>query len=277
MARILETLLETRFMGRNLKFAEAAGGVGIVILFAAHAVTQVPEQQTMQCAAFDAVDKECQMLTSKTDKLTSLRQLMAEYYEENGKGLLFHGWHHISFVQKKSVEFAKSINADLFFVESAALVHDLNYLVEPNSNPEVGKELRQTLLQRAGYDAGEMERIEGIVIEAHTAYRGPNLSPEGQVLSDADSVFKILPITPVVFSGKYISQNRVNLKKLATKITNEQNPLLQSGIYFYTDFARQKYQRWAETNIGLWNQIMECMESEDVQEMLSIAQSIGVI
>jgi uncharacterized protein len=231
----------------------------------------------MLYVASDAVDKESQMLTSKTDKLNSLRKIMSEYYDENGKGLLFHGWHHISFVQKKSVEFARSVNADLFFVESAALVHDLNYLVEPNSNPEVGKELRQAMLQSADYDANETERIESIVIEAHTAYRGSQLSLEGQSLSDADSVFKILPITPVVFSGKYIAQNRVNLKKLAMKITSEQNPLLQSGIYFYTDSARQKYQRWAETNIGLWNQIMECMESEDVQEMLSIAQSIGVI
>lgn len=217
------------------------------------------------------------MLISKTEKLNSLRKIVDDYYGENGKALLFHGWHHISFVQKKSAEFAKSIDADLFLVESAALVHDLNYLVEPNSNPEIGGELRQTLLQRAGYDASEVERIEDIVIEAHTAYRGPTLSLEGQALSDADSVFKILPITPVLFSGKYISQNQVNLKKLAMKITSEQNPLLQSGIYFYTDFARQKYQRWAETNIGLWNQIVECMESEDVQEMLNIAQSIGVI
>lgn len=217
------------------------------------------------------------MLVSKTENLISLRGIVAGYYEKNGKELLFHGWHHVSFVQRKSVEFARSINADLFLVESAALVHDLNYLVKPNSDPEVGKELRLTLLQKAGYDHDEIDRIENIVIESHTAYRGPNLSIEGQAVSDADSLFKILPITPVVFSGKYMMQNQVNLRKLATKITTEQNPLLKSGIYFYTESARKKYQRWAETNIELWNQILECLESDDIQDMLNVAKSIGVI
>lgn len=217
------------------------------------------------------------MLASKKAKLESLRQKISEYYEKNGKNLLFHGWHHISFVQKKAVEIAKTIDADIFFVESTALVHDLNYLVESNSDPEAGEELRHRLLQKSGYDVHEIDRIEAIVIESHTAYRGPNLSLEGQALSDADSIFKILPITPVVFSGKYVSQNKVNLKKLATKITSEQNPLLQSGIYFYTEFARNKYQHWAETNIGLWNQILECLEYDDIQEMLKQAQNIGVI
>jgi uncharacterized protein len=210
-------------------------------------------------------------------KLDTLRRNISEYYEENGKELLFHGWHHISFVQRKSIEIGRKAGANLFLVESAALVHDLNSLVKPNSHPEVAKELRGTLLQSAGYSFDEAVAIEKIIMEAHTAYRGPNLSLEGQVLSDADSVFRILPITPVVFSGKYISQNQINLRKLAAKITSEQNPLFQSGIFFYTDFARQKYQRWAETNIELWNQISECLELDDVQDMLNTAQSIGVI
>lgn len=217
------------------------------------------------------------MSQSRSEKIDTLRKVMFEFYEENGRNLLFHGWHHISFVQKKSIEFAQTIDADLFFVESAALVHDLNYLVVPNSDPETGRDLRRKILHSAGYQADEIERIESIVIESHTAYRGAILSPEGQALSDADSVFKILPITPVVFSGKYISQNRVDLKKLAIKITSEQTPLLNSGIYFYTEVARQKYQNWAEINIELWNQILECLESDEILEMLSIARSIGVI
>jgi uncharacterized protein len=217
------------------------------------------------------------MDNSNQTKLNTLREIVSDYYAKHGQNLLFHGWHHISYVAKKSVEFGKTVNADLFFVESSALVHDINYIVKPNSDPEEGESLRGQLLHNAGYKDSEAKRIETIIIESHTAYRGANLSLEGQALSDADSLFKILPITPVVFSGKYIMQNKVNLKKLATKITSEQNPLLQSGIYFYTEDARQKYLRWAETNIGLWNQILECLEFDDIQEMLTMAQSIGVI
>lgn len=211
------------------------------------------------------------------DKLNILRKMILDYYEKHGKSLLFHGWHHIFFVQKKSIEIAATIDADLFYVETTALVHDLNYLVEINSDPEIGKELRHELLQSSGYEIKEIDRIESIVMESHTAYRGASLSLEGQAISDADTVFKILPITPMIFSSRYIMQNQIDIKKLARKITNEQNPLLKSGIYFYTDYARERYQVWAEANIGLWNCVLECLEFDDIQEMLSIARDIGVI
>jgi len=59
-------------------------------------------------------------------------------YLENKDKLPFHGWHHVSFVHKKALEFAKDTGADQFLVESAALVHDLNYIIKPNSEPQEG-------------------------------------------------------------------------------------------------------------------------------------------
>jgi len=77
---------------------------------------------------------------------------------ENSQKLLFHGWYHINFVSKKAVEFAHSIRADAFLAESSGLVHDLNCIVEPNSEPGVGQEMRKEFLEKAGYLKREIER-----------------------------------------------------------------------------------------------------------------------
>jgi HD superfamily phosphodiesterase len=80
---------------------------------------------------------------SNTQKLNKLNILLKELYLKNSKKLLFHGWHHISFVSKKGAKFAKPIGADVFLVESAGLVHDLNYIVLANSEIEAGQSLRE--------------------------------------------------------------------------------------------------------------------------------------
>jgi len=209
------------------------------------------------------------------EKLSVLEKLLLPLYKE--KELLFHGWHHITFVKKKGGEFARAIGADVFFVESAALVHDLNYLIAPNSEPEVGRELRQEKLSSAGYTTEEIVRIEQIVMEEHTATRNESISDEGKALSDADTLFKALPITPILFASKYIQENNIDIAKLANKVCDEQNRLLESGIYFYTDVAKEKYLSWAEVNLKLWNNVREALEDKDVQEMLAIAKSGSVI
>jgi len=211
------------------------------------------------------------------EKILLLEQVLLPLYKEKEKELLFHGWHHVSFVKKKGGEFARSINANDFLVESAALVHDLNYLVAPNSLPEVGRRLRQEKLSDAGYSKEEVDRIEKIVIEEHMATRSALISDEGKALSDADTLFKALPTTPILFAGKYIQENQIDIAKLANKICDEQNRLLESGIYFYTDMAKQKYLSWAEANLKLWNNVQDALLDKDVQEMLATAKSAGVI
>ena len=97
---------------------------------------------------------------TEIEKINLLKGELIPLYQEHQKALLFHGWHHITFVTNKSVIFAKEISANEFLVQSSALVHDLNYIVESNSKPEAGKELRKSILTKVGYTPEEVERIE---------------------------------------------------------------------------------------------------------------------
>ncbi|MCA9357366.1 HD domain-containing protein [Candidatus Nomurabacteria bacterium] len=210
-------------------------------------------------------------------KIDFLKEKVKELYDEHNEKLLFHGWHHVQFVSKKAVEFSESIGADTELVEVAALVHDLNYVVQENSEPEAGSELRAKLLTEAGYSGEEIMQIESVVSEAHTGRRGHIISEEGKALSDADSLFKILPITPILFSSKYITENKVDIYKLSNMIVSEQTPLLAEGIYFYTDLAKERYLKWAKINLDLWTNVQESLQDEDVKEMLAVAKERGIL
>lgn len=207
-------------------------------------------------------------MENSESKINKLKEALRLLYLEHKDNLLFHGWHHVDFVRKKAMEFARAIEANVFLVESAALVHDLNYIVETNSEPEMGKDLRSNYLSEAGYSAEEISQIENIVMEADIGNRTGTLSKEGMALSDADTLFKSLPTTPILFAGRYIDQNKIDIAKLADKICSEQKKLMEQGIYFYTDLAKQKYIKWAETNLALWSNVNEALKDEDVVEML---------
>ncbi len=209
----------------------------------------------------------------QSEKMIVLEQLLKPLYDQNKEKLLFHGWHHIIFVKNKTRLIAQGMNIDSLIIESAALVHDLNYIVRPNSEPGEGKSLREEHLSRAGYDDQEISRIEEIVRESHTATRSENISVEAKILSDADTLFKSLPITPIIFANKYITENNVDIAKLAKKVVDEQIPLLQKDIYFYTDFAKKNYLKWAKTNLELWQNVLECLEDKDIQQTLELAKS----
>jgi uncharacterized protein len=214
------------------------------------------------------------MIAERTSKLAeNLKRL----YEERRVDVLFHGWHHIYFVAKKAVDFADEFNVNKELIEAAALTHDLNYLVEANSEPEVGKGLRQEYLQDSGFTRNEIEEIEAIVMQEHTATRHANISDSAKALSDADTLFKALPITPIIFAGHFITENHVDIKKLAGKIVGEQKPLMDSGIYFYTQTANEKYLEWARINLNLWENVQAALEDQDISEMLEIARSMGAI
>lgn len=217
------------------------------------------------------------MIMNEKRKLQKLRKIVYEIYEDQGGNLLFHGWHHLKFVAKKAVEFAKPIGADEYLVETSALLHDLNYLVKVNTEPEEGDKVRNEILKECGYSEEEIQRIDEIIKESHTRTRGTRISDEGKALSDADSVFKILPITALVLPSRYVIQNKVDLKKLAKKIVEEQKPLLKKGIYFYTDLAKKKYMKWARSNLQIWFDAYESLNDNDVKELLRDMRNLGFI
>jgi len=207
--------------------------------------------------------------------LTEVKEI---YYQNKGR-LLFHGWHHIHFVLSKSEEFAKSVGADEMLVRVAALLHDVNYVAIPDreSDPQEVVEFRRNLLEKHGFDNDFAKRIEEIVVEAHTGDRGASITPEGAALSDADALFKVMPITPFLFSARYMMQNNVDIFRWAEKILKEQKPLMEGGIYFYTPMAKEKYTKWAEQNLKTIEIVKEAFGDQDIQNVISEGKELGVI
>lgn len=183
--------------------------------------------------------------------------------------LPFHGWHHVSFVRSKAVRFAMANGAEVSVVETAALVHDVNYLVRRNSPAAAGGRLRRDVLDRAGVDRDTARWIDEIVEAAEMANRGPDISREAQALSDADTLFKALPVTPVMLSHRYLAENGITLRELADKILGEQQSKQDAGYYFYNAEAAETYSRWAATNLMLWQHIRESLDDTDVTELLA--------
>lgn len=214
------------------------------------------------------------MITTRT---TTLAAELEKLYQDRSADMLFHGWHHISFVTKKAVQFAEEFDVNVELIEAAALTHDLNYIVEVNSEPEMGKELRSQYLAEAGFTDNEIAEIEGLVMEEHTATRHAQISDAAKALSDADTLFKALPITPILFAGHFITENHIDIGRLANKVVGEQKPLMDQGIYFYTNAAKTKYLGWAEINLKLWENVKSALDDEDVTEMLSIARDLKAI
>jgi uncharacterized protein len=183
--------------------------------------------------------------------------------------LPFHGYHHVSFVRAKAVEFAECNGANVGVVETAALVHDLNYLVRRNSMASAGRELRLELLAKAGIDRATARWIDRVVIEAEMATRHREISLEAQALSDADTLFKALPVTPVVLAHRYLDENGVSLRELAEKIVGEQQGVHDDGYYFYNAEAAATYAKWAAANLALWQCIKESLDDPTVEQLLA--------
>jgi len=192
---------------------------------------------------------------------------------ELAANLQFHGWHHVSFVRDKAIHFASRNGACVEVVHVAALVHDLNYMVRRNSLPLDGAELRAKVLASAGVPADDATWVEDIVLEAEMRTRHRTISLEAQALSDADTLFKALPVTPVVLAHKYLEENGITLKELAHKIVNEQQGAVDDGYYFYDAEAAATYTRWASANLKLWQCIVESLDDPCVEDLLTAVAS----
>lgn len=182
--------------------------------------------------------------------------------------LPFHGWHHVCFVRAKGADFARLNGANVPVVEAAALVHDVNYLVRRNSPAAAGRDLRLDLLLSSGVPSWTARWIDRIVGEAEMATRGPDISLEAQALSDADTLFKALPITPVMLAHRYLTENGITLRELANKIVGEQRGVHDGGYYFYNPAAAKTYSRWALANLELWQCIREAVDDPAVEDLL---------
>jgi uncharacterized protein len=201
-----------------------------------------------------------------------VRQLCWRYADK----LPFHGWHHVSFVRAKASEFAEHNGAERSVVEVAALVHDVNYIVLRNSPAAAGRDLRLGILRECGVDDTAARWIDEIIDEAEMATRGRDISLEAQALSDADTLFKALPVTPVVLAHRYLRENGLSLRELAHKIVGEQCDVHDSGYYFYNPEAAETYSRWALANLQLWQCIKEAVDDPTVVELLDAVHAVDL-
>jgi uncharacterized protein len=201
--------------------------------------------------------------------ITEIDWRVRELCHRHAADLPFHGWHHVNFVRTKAVGFAGHNGADTGVVEVAALVHDVNYLVRRNSPAAAGSDLRLAMLTGAGVGERVSSWIDEIIDEAEMATRGREISLEAQALSDADTLFKALPVTPVVLAHKYLRENGLSLRELADKIVGEQVGVHDDGYYFYNPEAAATYSRWATANLELWQCIKEAVDDPTVAELLT--------
>jgi len=202
------------------------------------------------------------------ERSAQLSHQVRQLLEQSAEIVPFHGWKHTEFVRDKAVEFANDRDADVDLVEAAALVHDLNYLVAPNSAPSAGRVARCDLLSGCGFGADDVGRIEQIINDAHTAHRQRDVDLETACLSDADTLYKALPITPVLFSHRYLSENGMQLGALAEKIIREQLSKLQEGYYFYDQRLTQRYRPWVEANLRLWETVLEALDDPAIASLI---------
>lgn len=215
-----------------------------------------------------------------TSRNRHLRANLSRLYKKKRQQLPYHGWHHITFVTNKATEFAKAVglsknSAEL--IEAAALTHDLNYLVRSGTEPDTGVELRKRHLSKVTFDEEEIEKIERMIAEAHMSVRHANISQEAQILSDADTLFKVVPISHLIFTPYYFAENGTDIKRLASKIVREQIPLLKKGIYFYNPAISKRYKKWAEVNLALWQEIDQAMNDRDVRQLAEMAKKLQVL
>ncbi|OLR94668.1 HD domain-containing protein [Actinokineospora bangkokensis] len=212
-------------------------------------------------------------MSVSAESITLVEKQVFDLCEVHARHLPFHGWHHVSFVRDKAVGFATRNGADVPVVEAAALVHDVNYLVRRNSHAEEGSGLRRDILHSAGVLPADVDRIDALVDEAEMRNRHRGISLEAQALSDADTLFKALPVTPVVLAHKYLAENGIGLRELADKIVGEQHTPHAEGFYFYSPEAAAAYTKWATANLELWRCIQESLDDPTVERLLTAVAS----
>ncbi len=194
------------------------------------------------------------------EQLEQVHHLVERHYRGHRDLVPFHGWPHIRFVATKARAFSRGRDADPCLVVAAALVYGLDHLAVRGSG-RCGAELRGRLLTASGVDRQAVDRIGRIVTEARTAHGQPVLRfVEAEILCDADTLFKALPVTPVAVSHRYLTENGLALRELAEIIVAEQRPLLEEGIAFYDPAVDDQYAEWADANLPLWSHVLDAFD-----------------
>lgn len=193
----------------------------------------------------------------------TLRDAVYEIYRVNAGKVPYHGWHHVEFVAEKAALYTTELKADETLTLAAAYVHDFNYLFPKESASSASRDLRREVLGGVGFGQDIASRVEQIILEARMSRRHAHISAEAKALSDGDTAYKSLPITPLM-TVDYLFETGATLASLAQKIVREQTPLADQGIYFYSTLAREAYGPWAEANLQMWTRVLHSLDNADI-------------
>jgi uncharacterized protein len=194
-----------------------------------------------------------------TDVISKLYHDTEKLYNENQEKVPFHDWNHIAFVYNFSSEFGRELKVDPFLLSVSALTHDLNHL--PIYSGKTINEILKIALEKYEFSNQFIKSVANIITDAATRNRNENISNEAKALSDADTLFKALPITPILLAVHFLKEKNINLKQLAEKIVKSQKPLMDKNLYFYTVRAND-YLSWGKTNLQLWQNTLEFLDND---------------
>ncbi|HKI87643.1 MAG TPA: HD domain-containing protein [Draconibacterium sp.] len=119
---------------------------------------------------------------SKQQVLKKTEEYIRSVFEEEGSG---HDWWHISRVRKLALEIARREGGDLFIIEMAALVHDLDDWKLNHS----GNKKTLHLLKKLGVNQQTAEKI--LHVTEQVSFKGAGVlnkttTLEAQIVQDAD-------------------------------------------------------------------------------------------
>lgn len=118
--------------------------------------------------------------------LTAAEAFVREKLAHDGTG---HDWHHIARVRTTALAIAREEGADLFLVELAALLHDVDDWKLAGGNAHAEPTQARKWMQSQGLDAEGVEHVCRIIQELSFKGAGvatPMTSLEGQCVQDAD-------------------------------------------------------------------------------------------
>ena len=121
----------------------------------------------------------------KSNLVERTTRYVKEYFENEGSG---HDWWHIFRVNRMALQLAKKEGGDMFIIEMAALLHDLDdWKLFENNGQDVSK--ARKWLKSLGLEPNIIKQIEDII--GQVSFEGANVevkatSIEAQIVQDAD-------------------------------------------------------------------------------------------
>jgi class 3 adenylate cyclase/predicted metal-dependent HD superfamily phosphohydrolase len=177
---------------------------------------------------------------SKMDFKNLERYVMSFLAKNLPENLYYHGLHHTIMVEKavEEIALAEGVRGEeLFYLKTAALLHDSGFTEEYEDNEELGATIAGRILPNFGYNHKQVEIIQGLI----RATRVPQIPVTNleKIICDADLFYLgkeqfhdiAASLGKELLDRNYI-RNRFEWDKIQVRFLSEH--------IFHTDYARKK-------------------------------------